>query len=63
MLFAFCTDLRPCSSDGKKSTVYIIVGVGGALCLVFLTLAILWWRGYLRRKEKKEIGADVLAVL
>ncbi|XP_021669949.2 probable LRR receptor-like serine/threonine-protein kinase RFK1 [Hevea brasiliensis] len=54
------SDLKLCSSVRKKEAVHIVVGVvGGASCLIFIVLGILWWRGYLPGKWGKRKGHDL----
>ncbi|XP_050368368.1 probable LRR receptor-like serine/threonine-protein kinase RFK1 [Argentina anserina] len=54
------SDSKSCSSGGNKGITGIAIGVVvGALCLVFIVLGILWWRGNLSGKlGKKKDGKD-----
>lgn len=55
----FLSDFPIPQSRGNKSEVAGIVGgvVGGAVCAIILLLGVLWWCGYLRRKD--ELGIYV----
>uniref|UniRef100_A0A6N2KFE7 non-specific serine/threonine protein kinase n=1 Tax=Salix viminalis TaxID=40686 RepID=A0A6N2KFE7_SALVM len=47
-------NLKVCSSGKKKGTVYVVVGVVGASCLVAIILGILWWKGKLPGKLRRK---------
>ncbi|KAJ6416781.1 hypothetical protein OIU84_002621 [Salix udensis] len=46
--------LKVCCSGKKKGTVYVVVGVVGASCLVAIILGILWWKGNLPGKLRRK---------
>ncbi|KAB5534185.1 hypothetical protein DKX38_017271 [Salix brachista] len=54
-------DLKVCSSGKKKGTVYVVVGVVGASCLVAIILGILWWKGNLPGKLRRKRDGGKIA--
>eukprot|EP00257_Ricinus_communis_P018068 XP_015576670.1 probable LRR receptor-like serine/threonine-protein kinase RFK1 [Ricinus communis] len=55
------SDLKLCSRAKSKGTAYIAVIVVGALCLIFIVTALLWWKGYLPGNwdKRKDTGPDM----
>ncbi|RWR96288.1 Protein kinase domain-containing protein [Cinnamomum micranthum f. kanehirae] len=46
------SDFTPPSESGKKISAAIVIGiVASVLCVIFMILGILWWKGYLSRKS------------
>ncbi|CAK7350355.1 unnamed protein product, partial [Dovyalis caffra] len=48
------SDLKLCSSEKTKGTVYVVVGAVGASCLIAIILGSLWWKGYLPGKWRRK---------
>ncbi|KAL5577028.1 hypothetical protein UlMin_018727 [Ulmus minor] len=49
-------------ADENKAKKFIVIGVVSALCMVFIILGILWWKGYFGdRKSREEVleGLDL----
>ncbi|XP_030480448.2 probable LRR receptor-like serine/threonine-protein kinase At1g07650 [Cannabis sativa] len=46
------SDFKP--PKEKKDMKFIIIGVVLSFCLVFITIGIVWWKCYLRRKESRD---------
>lgn len=49
-------DSKTCSIGGKKNTVaYVGFAIMG-LCIVSITVAVVWWKGYSRVSKKNNKG-------
>jgi len=47
----FSAAFKSCSAGGKKNfTVYVAVGAV-AICIIFVVVGFLWWKGYLKGKK------------
>ncbi|KAL5577025.1 hypothetical protein UlMin_018724 [Ulmus minor] len=59
------SDFKPpdeSKADENKAKKFIVIGVVSALCMVFIILGILWWKGYFGdRKSREEVleGLDL----
>ncbi|KAK9936652.1 hypothetical protein M0R45_013481 [Rubus argutus] len=55
------SDFKPCKGiGGTAKIIYTISGVSvGTLCLIFFTLAVIWWKGFLRGKWGRKRGRDI----
>ncbi|KAL9146169.1 hypothetical protein ABFS82_13G092300 [Erythranthe guttata] len=46
-------NFKVCSDGNKKNVTAYIVGPVVAVCVIFLMLSILWWKGYLKGKKRR----------
>ncbi|XP_042482782.1 probable LRR receptor-like serine/threonine-protein kinase At1g07650 [Macadamia integrifolia] len=56
-------NFKPPSVGGKKRTMSVLIATSSLVCLIFLILGLLWWKGCLGGKSSKEKdlkGADLI---
>ncbi|XP_062012890.1 probable LRR receptor-like serine/threonine-protein kinase RFK1 isoform X1 [Rosa rugosa] len=54
------SNFKPCTGSRTAGTIPIIAGVGiGALFLSLITMAILWWKGYVQGKWGRRRGGNM----